>query len=140
MDIKAIENELINLERRYWQSMKDKDASAANGLTDYPCFIIGAQGVGSIDGATTYSSMLDASDWALQDFDLEDGAQVRLLSNDVAIVAYKVREKLTVDDKPVTFEAADASVWVRRDGHWRCAMHTESLAGDPFGRDRRSIH
>lgn len=140
MDIKAIENELINLERRYWQSMKDKDASAANGLTDYPCFIIGAQGVGSIDGATTYSSMLDASDWALQDFDLEDGAQVRLLSNDVAIVAYKVREKLTVDDKPVMFEAADASVWVRRDGHWRCAMHTESLAGDPFGRDRRSIH
>lgn len=140
MDIKAIENELINLERRYWQSMKDKDASAANGLTDYPCFIIGAQGVGSIDGATTYSSMLDASDWTLQDFDLEDGAQVRLLSNDVAIVAYKVREKLTVDDKPVMFEAADASVWVRRDGHWRCAMHTESLAGDPFGRDRRSIH
>ena len=140
MDIKAIENELIILERRYWQSMKDKDATAANRLTDYPCLIVGAQGVGSIDGAKTYSSMLDASDWTLQDFDLEDGAQVRLISNDVAIVAYKVREKLTVDDKPVMFEAADASVWVRRDGHWRCAMHTESLAGDPFGRDRRSIH
>ena len=140
MDIKAIENELIILERRYWQSMKDKDATAANRLTDYPCLIVGAQGVGSIDGANTYSSMLDASDWTLQDFDLEDGAQVRLISNDVAIVAYKVREKLTVDDKPVAFEAADASVWVRRDGRWLCAMHTESLSGDPFGRDRRSIH
>jgi hypothetical protein len=54
-----------------------------------------------------------------------------------AVLAYKVREALTVDGKPVTFEAADASTWVRRDGQWVCALHTESLAGDPFGRDRR---
>jgi len=25
---------------------------------------------------------------------------------------------------------------VRRDGRWRCVLHTEALAGDPFGRDR----
>jgi len=27
-----------------------------------------------------------------------------------------------------------SSVWVRRDGTWTCALHTESVAGDPFGR------
>ena len=46
-------------------------------------------------------------------------------------------EELTVDGKPLQLEAADASVWIKRDGHWRCAVHTESVKGDPFGRDRK---
>jgi hypothetical protein len=25
---------------------------------------------------------------------------------------------------------------VRRNGQWVCALHTESMLGDPFGRDR----
>ena len=52
----------------------------------------------------------------------------------------RVHEDLTVEGEPVSLDAADASVWVRREGHWRCAMHTESITGDPFGRDRRSMH
>jgi hypothetical protein len=50
-----------------------------------------------------------------------------------------VREQLTVDGNPLTLEAADASTWVRRDGRWVCALHTESIAGDPFGRDRQPM-
>jgi hypothetical protein len=47
-----------------------------------------------------------------------------------------VREALHVDGEPVSFEAADASTWVRRGDRWVCAMHSESILGDPFGRDR----
>lgn len=47
-----------------------------------------------------------------------------------------MHEELTVDGKRVALDAADASTWVRRNGRWVCALHTESLAGDPFGRDR----
>jgi hypothetical protein len=54
----------------------------------------------------------------------------------VALVGYKVHEDLTVDGKSVSLDAADTSTWVRRDGRWVCALHTESLLGDPFGRDR----
>jgi hypothetical protein len=43
---------------------------------------------------------------------------------------------LTVDGKPVTLDAADASIWVQRDGRWVCALHTESIGGGPFGRDK----
>jgi hypothetical protein len=63
--------------------------------------------------------------------------QVRAVTDDVAVVAYKVKEQLTVEGKPLTFEAADASTWVRRDGRWMCALHTEAIIGDPFGRDRQ---
>jgi hypothetical protein len=59
-----------------------------------------------------------------------------MLSDDVAIVAYTVHEDLTVEGKPVSLDAAESSTWVRRDGNWLCAMHTEALTGDPFGRDR----
>ena len=57
-------------------------------------------------------------------------------SIDRKTLAYKVREKLTVDGKPVTLEASDASTWVRKNGRWVCALHTESVIGDPYGRDR----
>jgi hypothetical protein len=63
----------------------------------------------------------------------------RAVTDDVAVVAYKVREQMTVDGKPLTLEAADASTWVRRDGRWLCALHTESIAGDAFGRDRQPM-
>lgn len=81
--------------------------------------------------------MMKNAPYSLDEFAVDDDVQVRLLGKDVAIVAYKVREKLTVEGKPITLEAAEASTWVRRDGRWVCALHTESLTGDPFGRDRR---
>jgi hypothetical protein len=53
-------------------------------------------------------------------------------------VAYKVNERVVVDGKTRPIEANDSSVRVRRDGTWLCALHTDSLAGDPYGRDRRA--
>jgi hypothetical protein len=132
-----VEQELLGLERQYWQAIKEKDVEAAMRLSDESCIVTGAQGVGTID-RKALAAMMKAASYTLNDFELSKDAKVRLLSDDVAIVAYKVREDLTVDGKPVTLEAADSSTWVRRNGRWVCALHTESLAGDPFGRDRRS--
>jgi hypothetical protein len=138
MGTKTIEAELLELEKRYWQALKDSDVDTAIRLTDDPCIVTGAQGVGRLD-RQTLAAMLKAAPYSLHRFELKDDAQVRLLSDDVAIVAYTVREELTVEGKPVTLEAADTSTWVRRDGGWVCALHTEAIAGDPFGRDRRAI-
>jgi uncharacterized protein (TIGR02246 family) len=126
--------ELLDLERRYWQALKDKDVEAALELTDDPCIVTGAQGAGQIDHGT-YRAMIENATWTIVDFEIRD-PQVRLLGDDTAIVAYSVHEKLTVDEEPVEFDAADTSTWVRRDGRWLCALHTEALTGDPFGRDR----
>jgi hypothetical protein len=68
---------------------------------------------------------------------VRDDANVTLLRDEVAIIAYNVHEELTVEGRPVALDAADASTWVRRGGRWVCALHTESIAGDPFGRDRK---
>ena len=135
-----IEAELLDLERQFWTSMKDKDPEVATRLTDFPCILAGAQGVSKIPDVQTFSAMLNSPGWSIRDFQLGDDVQVRMVSDDVAIIAYRVRETLTVEEKPVSLEAADASVWVKRDGKWLCALHTESIAGDPFGRDRQEAH
>ena len=130
-----VEDEVAGLEKQYWKALKENDLEAALRLTDDPCIVTGPQGVNEIDHET-YRKMMKDSPWKLQDFTLDD-LQVRLLSDDVAIVAYKVKESMTVEGKPLTLEAADSSTWIRRDGRWVCALHTEAISGDPFGRDRQ---
>ena len=132
----AIEQEVLELERQYWRAIQNRDAEAAMRLTDESCIVTGAQGVRHID-RQGLASMMAAAPYTLEHFDVKD-AEVRLLNDDVAIVAYKVHEQLTVDGKSVSLDAADSSTWVRRNNRWVCALHTEAIVGDPFGRDRRA--
>ncbi|MGB8933430.1 MAG: nuclear transport factor 2 family protein [Anaeromyxobacteraceae bacterium] len=129
------EKELIELERKYWQAMKDGDVDTALRLTDVPCIVSGPQGVGSID-APTFKKMFKAGP-RLERFEFKDGAKMATLGDDVAVLAYEVHEELTVEGQPVRIDAAECSTWVRRDGRWACAQHSEAIEGDPFGRDRR---
>lgn len=133
-----LQRELLNLENQFWQCMKDKNVAKALEMTNDPCIVTGAQGVAQID-KKTFARLMETGTWVLHDFEIHD-AQVQQLSDDVAIIGYKVREKLTVDGKPLTMEAADASTWVKKNGRWVCALHTESVAGDPYGRDRQKMH
>ena len=41
----AIDAEILDLERRYWQAMQDRDLRTAVSLTEFPCLIAGASGV-----------------------------------------------------------------------------------------------
>ncbi len=130
------EQELLDLETRFWNSMRDGDMQAAAQLTDEHCIVTGAQGVAQIDPQTMVK-MMERGAWTLHDFTFRD-VKVQRLSDEVAVIGYKVHEKLTVDGQPIELDAADASTWVRKNGRWVCALHTESLAGDPYGRDRRA--
>jgi hypothetical protein len=132
---RTFEQNLLDLERRYWQALKEKDVDGALALTDEPCLVTGASGVGKVD-KKAYAAMMENATWTLDDFSIGDDVQVRMLNDDAAILAYTVREKLDVEGELVTLDAADASTWVRRGERWVCAMHSESILGDPFGRDR----
>ena len=71
----TLEQELLALEKRYWQAQKDKDGAAAAELTDEACLIAGAQGVVEIDRRTVVGMMeepvsIDAPDpsaWVQRD-------------------------------------------------------------------------
>ncbi len=127
--------ELLALEHQYWQAIQDGDAALSARLSDDPCVVTGSQGVGRIDRATV-EGMFATAAWKLTGFDITSPI-VELLTDDVAVVAYRVHEDLLVDGQPLALDASDSSTWVRRNGEWVCAVHTEAIAGDPFGRDRR---
>jgi uncharacterized protein (TIGR02246 family) len=137
MPTQTKEQELVETEQRFWDAMKNKDGKAAAELTDNGCIVVGAQGVSAID-RKSMGKMTEGGKWELQQFTFnEKTRQVRFISDDVAIVGYTVSERIVVEGKTLQFDANDSSVWVRRDGEWRCALHTESLAGDPYGRDKQ---
>lgn len=134
MPNQPMEKELVALENRYWQAVKDQDVATALSLTADPCMVAGATGVSRVP-KQNLAGIMQSAKYKLEEFELKD-VQTLMVDDDVALLGYKVREKLVVDGKPVTLDASDTSMWVRREGRWLCTLHTEAIAGDPYGRDK----
>lgn len=126
--------ELLALETRFWDAMRDGDAETAVALSAETCILTGAQGVSKIDRAAM-RKMMGGGAWKLKSYQFSD-FQVLSVTGDVAVVGYKVHEEMEVEGQALSLDAADASTWVRRDGAWVCVVHSESPLGDAFGRDR----
>ena len=133
----TIEAEVVELERQYWQALRDGDEETPARLSDDPCIVSGAQGIASLDEYAV-ANMQKQLTWKLRSFEIDPNMIVRVIGENVALLAYKVHQELAVDSRRLTFDALDTSTWVRRNGRWRCVLHTEAIAGDPFGRDRLS--
>ena len=129
----AIDQELIALEKRYWEAIQKRDGATATRLSDARCLVVGPQGIGKLD-REALAGLIENPPYELKRWRFDDDVHVSTIADGVALIAYKVNEEMIVDGKPTTLEAYDSSVWVRRDGGWVCAAHTETLAGDPYGR------
>jgi hypothetical protein len=129
-------HEIIEMENRFWQSIVDDDVEAAVAMLDDRSIVTGAQGVATLSH-DDYRKMAKQGGqmWNLKSFQIED-VRVSFPTEDVAVIAYKVTEDIEVEGKPLTLKAADATTWVYKDGEWLAALHTESVLGDPFGRDK----
>src|SRR4029453_1486703 len=110
--------ELLRVESRYWNSMKDRDPREAEDLTDDECIIVGAQGVMAVSpemvakmleggtwqiaryalggakgvvgvAAEVVGKMLEGGTWEIDRYALDESkAQIRMVRDDIAIVAY----------------------------------------------------
>jgi hypothetical protein len=101
MTTTARTHDLFEHERRFWNAMRDKDGEAASQMTHDHCIVVGAQGVSAVD-PNTMARLTREGDWELDRYTFDEStAQVQFLNDDIALVAYKVKEKLTVEGKPV---------------------------------------
>jgi ketosteroid isomerase-like protein len=120
----ATEQEVLTLEKRYWDAMQKRDIPTMESLTADPCLVVGAQGASQIR-RSQFSQMMQSDDYRVRSYKFDEAnASVRQLSPDVAVIAYKIHEEFERAGKPGAQDAYDSSVWIRQGGKWQCAAHT----------------
>jgi hypothetical protein len=132
------EKTIIDLEKRFWQTIVDKDHEASITMIDTKSIVTGSQGLVQLTHDDYRRMAKQDQKWQLTAFELED-IKVVFPTDDIAIIAYKVIEEMNVDGTAMAFKAADATTWVRKDGKWVAVLHTESILGaDPFRRYKKA--
>ena len=128
--------ELLGLERSYWDALKDRDIRTVGRLTAERSTVAGASGASVVD-PRSIAKMIESATYTIKDYRIDPASmQVNHLCDDVVAISYAVHEDLLVDGKPVGLDAFDTSVWKHTDNGWANVLHTESIAGDAYGRDR----
>lgn len=115
------------LEKTFWQSMVDKDADKAATMIADPSLVTGPAGTMRMD-PELYKKMTKEGEWTLDRFEFSD-VNVIFPNEDTGIIAYKVHQEGTMKGQKMDLNCADSSTWVREDGEWKCALHTESIIG-----------
>lgn len=123
---------LIDLEKRFWQTRVDDDTGAALALLHEPALVVDDLGVVQFDHAR-YREMAARARMVVTSYSLSD-MHVMFPNEDTAVLTYRVRQAMAQRGGPaaeaVEQWTADASVWTRKDGVWRCVMHTETEVED----------
>lgn len=120
--------QIIDLETRFWQSMKDQDVEGAQALVAQESLVTGPHGTMRADPAK-FGHLMREAPWTLDNFSMSD-VDVIFPSNDVAVITYKVHETGQMEGKPMDMVAADSTVWARNGDDWKVALHTETIVED----------
>ena len=121
--------EIERLEHDFWQSMVDRKPSVATGMITEPTLMVSSHGPMTFDRAE-YTKMANNEQHRLVEYSLS-GMDVLFPTEDVAIATYHAHQKMEMDGKPLEFDSFDSSTWVKVDGAWKCAAHTESESKAP---------
>ena len=124
--------QIIDLETRFWQSMKDKDVETAKSLIAREGLVTGPMGTMTIN-PEKYAQMTRDGQWTLNNFKMKN-VEVVQPTEDSAIIAYEVHQTGDMKGQPMDLRCADSSVWVKEQGRWKCALHTETILEDASAR------
>ena len=122
---KPTKDEIIDLEKSYWDAMKQKDGQRTAELSAKTSLVTGAKGVMSI-AKSKMGKMTEEGNWTLESYEFDD-IEVSTPLPDLAIIAYTVKQKVKMDGKSQTLHAADSSTWVRGSDGWECHAHSETF-------------
>jgi ketosteroid isomerase-like protein len=130
MDKSGRHAEIERLERAFWQSLVERDADVATGLLADQALMVSSHGTTRFDPAQ-YTKMLQDPKHGLLEYTLSD-MDVLFPSDDLAIATYRARQKMEMDGRQLEQDVVDSSTWVKVDGAWKCAAHTETQATPPM--------
>ncbi len=117
--------DIIALEKDYWDAMKRKDGKRTSQLSGRLSLTTGARGVTTIT-KDKMGKMTEEGNWTLESYEFDD-IEVVTPADDVAIIAYTVKQNVTMDGKKQELRAADSSTWIRGADGWECHAHSEAF-------------
>ena len=127
-DLKPSKDDVVALEKSYWDAMKSKDGRRSAELSGATSLVTGAQGVTSIAKAKM-GKMTEEGEWTLESYKFDE-VHVTTPTPDVAIIAYTVTQNVTMKGKAQKLRAADSSTWIRGKNGWECHAHSETFLKD----------
>lgn len=120
----ATHDEIMQLERKFWQSMQDMDVDTAVSLLDAESTSVSGWGIHHF-GPDEYRAMAQSGGARITSFELFD-ARVIFPLPDVAVATYSAKQSFTLEGKTHDMVVHDTTTWVRKDGQWLACAHTES--------------
>jgi hypothetical protein len=118
-------DEIVALEKSYWDAIKKKDGGRTAELSGKAALVTGPRGVTRIPKAKM-GKMTEDGAWTLESYAFDD-VEVTTPTPDVAIIAYTVRQRVKMDGKTQDLRAADSSTWIRGKEGWECHAHSETF-------------
>lgn len=120
-----MENQILELEKKYWKAMETRDFNTVKTLTHFPCIVAGKDGIRSVD-EPSFKKMFDSGEGRqLKVLNISD-AESEIIGEDNAIIGYLIELEYGVDGQKSSGKCACTSTWVKKNNNWICAMHTES--------------
>jgi ketosteroid isomerase-like protein len=120
-------NTIIDLEKKFWQSMVDNDADTAIGMLCETSMMVSGHGAMKF-GHDDYRKMAEQGSWVLKSYELSD-MNVEFPNDTTAVATYHVKQQVSQrgkSDGPLTQEMNDTSTWIKDGKGWKCVMHTET--------------
>ena len=124
----SIREEIVALEKSYWDAMKAKDGKRTAELSGNGALVTGARGVMKIAKAKM-GEMTEKGDWKLNSYEFAD-VEVATPASNIAIIAYTVHQNMTMEGKEIDRHAAQSSTWVKGISGWECYGHSETFLDD----------
>ena len=118
-----METQIMELEKKYWQGMENKEYETVRNLTSFPCIVAGKNGVHSIDEAN-FKKMFESGEGdKIKVLNFSDFHSQQLDENN-AVTAYII--ELGKDGGGESSKCACTSVWIKKENKWHCVLHTET--------------
>lgn len=124
--MRADRDTLIEMEKKFWQSMVDEQTDVALGMLAEPSFMVSSHGAMKFDHAS-YRQMAEHGNMVIKSFDLGD-VDTTFVGENTAILSYDVKQVVCSRGAKDETEQhmKDTSTWVKVNDTWLCAMHTET--------------
>jgi len=120
-----MDTQILDLEKKYWQAMESHDFETVKSLTRFPCIVAGKNGVRSVD-ETAFKAMFNSGAGAKLKVTDISGVETQPVGENGAVIAYLVEIGTKDDEQKPPMRCACASTWIKENGSWVCALHTES--------------